>query len=231
MLEDTPSRWIGSKPVWALLSVALVLQAVALVWVLAGEDAARRAEPARRSFANNPDLWWRPNLSSPMTLPRATPPSEARINPAEVVIGVEVEGNARAYRLGALESHQSHLVNDVIGAVPVSVAYCNLSDCVSVFTGPRDRGPLDVRVAGMLNLEMVLQINGDLYYQKSGSPIDPAQASPSMPLEALSPTRTTWGEWKRRHPRTDVYLGDASSSSRKSPEKQALPVNRRAPEL
>ena len=154
---------------------------------------------------------------------------EAGINPAEIVIGVDVGGKARAYRLGALESFRSHLVNDVIGTVPVSVAYCNVTDCVTVLTDSGRSGPLDVRVAGLLNLEMVLQINGNLYYQKSSSPVDPATPTPAMPLRVLSSTRTTWREWTSRYPDTDVYVGEPSSSARRPAETGGPTVSRPAP--
>jgi hypothetical protein len=194
--------------------VVLALQVVGLVLVLAREHAAQDAGPQASVLENSPERWWRPSNDPPIVQPRAFAANAARIDPTEEVIGVEVEGIARAYRLGALASYRGHLVNDVVGATPVSVAYCNLSDCVTAYTGPRDSGPLALEVAGMVNLEMVLKVEGNLYYQKSSAPMDPAKSPPSMPLTGLKPVRTTWAEWQRLHPATDVYLGGPTSQDR-----------------
>src|SRR5437879_4188705 len=53
------------------------------------------------------------------------------------IIGVEVGGRARAYRLDALRSRTRHVVNDLLGGVPVSVSYCDITDCVRAYTDPR----------------------------------------------------------------------------------------------
>jgi hypothetical protein len=228
-LGETDLQWIKSRRVWAVLGLVLLVQGAAIAFVLARERAAREADRAQMTFNHNPDALWRPSSAKPIVRPQVTRPEAARLNPAEAVIGVEVDGKARAYRLLALESQYSHLVNDMIGTVPVSVAYCNLSGCVSVFTDPAGSAPLDVKVAGILNLEMVLQINGNLYYQKSGSPADPAKASPAMPLQVLAPIRTNWGEWRRLHPETDLYIGDPSLGDRSTPDVGGRPVSPRAP--
>lgn len=228
-LEATEFAWFKSKRVWAVLCVILVLQTAAVVLIFARERAAQRDGPAGAA-KNIADLGFRPAEGGPIVLPTVAKGDEAPISPAEIVIGVEVHGKSRAYRLGALASHRSHLVNDVIDAVPVSVSYCNLTDCVSVFEGRKGAGPLDVQVAGLLNVEMILQINGHFYYQQSGAPVDASKTVPPIPLRRLAPTRTTWAEWAERHPGTDVYLGDASSRDQIPPTAQEAAVNRRAPE-
>ena len=126
----------------------------------------------------------------------------------EEVLGLVVGGRARAYRLDALRDRSKHVVNDLVGGVPVTVAYCDISDCVSAYRGPEASGPLDVSVGGLFeNREMVLEVGGRLYFQKSGAPVTPGTGPPLIPLEQLSPIRTTWGEWKRQHPSTEVYEG------------------------
>src|SRR5215472_8987706 len=56
------------------------------------------------------------------------------------VIGVSIGNQHRAYALQAVFQQDSHVINDWLGAAPVSVTYCDLCDCVRVFTAPdRDR--------------------------------------------------------------------------------------------
>ncbi len=57
--------------------------------------------------------------------------------PTEPVIGLTIEGDARAYPLRILTWHE--IVNDVVGGVPVAVTYCPLCNSAIVF---------DRRVAG-----------------------------------------------------------------------------------
>src|SRR4051812_11606994 len=59
------------------------------------------------------------------------------LRPDEEVIGVEVDGRPRAYRLSAFRDPAHHVVNDLIDGVPLTVSYCDLNDCVRTYT---DRG-------------------------------------------------------------------------------------------
>lgn len=54
-----------------------------------------------------------------------------RIAPNEPVIGLVVNGQAKAYPLSVLMWHE--IVNDVVGGVPVSVTYCPLCNSAIVF--------------------------------------------------------------------------------------------------
>lgn len=129
----------------------------------------------------------------------------------EEVVGVLVNGRARAYRLDALRDRTRHVVNDLIDGTPVSVAFCDLTDCVRAYTDPRRSAPLDLAVAGLYvdnGAEMVVELDGVLYFHQSGRPMKPGPGPAALPCDALASTRTTWKEWVRSHPGTDVYTGD-----------------------
>ena len=50
------------------------------------------------------------------------------------VIGVTAGGRHRAYLVRALSlGAKSHIVNDVVGGVPVSVTYCDIYTCTRLF--------------------------------------------------------------------------------------------------
>jgi hypothetical protein len=127
------------------------------------------------------------------------------------VIGVVGGGRARAYRLDALRPRTHHVVNDLVGGVPITVAYCDLTECVRGYTDPQGHAPLGFSVGGLYideGSQMVVKLDGVFYFHKSGKPIKPGPGSTAMPYELIEPTRTTWKEWVRRHPETDVYTGD-----------------------
>ncbi len=125
----------------------------------------------------------------------------------EEVIGVVVGGRPRAYRLGALAYPPWHVVNDVVGGVPVTIAHCDLSGCTQAFAGEPGSRPLDVSQAGVVDGEMVVRVDGVAYWQRTGMPVDSSEGPSNLPYPHQEWTRTTWREWKQRHPATDVFVG------------------------
>ena len=65
-------------------------------------------------------LTWRKRLAEPIVRPPSLAATEAKLRPDEIVIGVDVGGHARAYRLASFESKSGHLVNDLLDGTPVS---------------------------------------------------------------------------------------------------------------
>ena len=117
------------------------------------------------------------------------------------MIGVVVEGSARAYRLNAYSSNGwpgDHIVNDTINSVPITVARCDHEECVRVFAGEHHRHPLDVRAGGRTGSgELVLLLDGQRY----------AISSNDIPLTNYSFEETTWKNWLEKHPDSTVYVG------------------------
>jgi hypothetical protein len=99
----------------------------------------------------------------------------------------------------------THLVNDVIDTIPVTVTYCDRTDCVQAFTGPTRGAPLDIWMGGHLR-QMMLKTGPAFFWQQTGKFVDPnqgdKQAFPTYEFE-----RTTWKRWRTAFPTTDVYLG------------------------
>ena len=111
------------------------------------------------------------------------------MKPDEVIIGVEVRGIAQAYRLAAFESTVGRLVNDLVGGVPVSVAYCDVSRCFG-FPAIHRYKPLDLTVAGLLVDEMVVGCDGKMYFRESGKQVDHGNDRPRFrSRSSLQPSR------------------------------------------
>jgi hypothetical protein len=194
-------------PVRKALAAILVVEAVVIILVVGYERASRRTAPTRLVVANHPHSWGRPLRGETILRPPVLRATDAKLGPEELVIGVEVGGRARAYRVAALETHTRHLVNDLVGGVPVSVAYCNVTHCIRVYTDPRSSQPLDAEVYGLVNGQMVIRMGETLFFQDSGMAIEPDANPPAMPYQLLTPIVTTWKEWTRLHPDTEVYDG------------------------
>jgi hypothetical protein len=134
------------------------------------------------------------------------PAADAGLEDDEAVIGVRAGGRTRAYCVSALsKGHATHVVNDMLGGVPVSVTYCNMHRCARAFSDDEANQPLELAQGGLVTGSMVLRASGHRYRQDSGEPLDPD--APPFPYVAYPAEVTTWGEWRREHPDTDVYLG------------------------
>jgi hypothetical protein len=157
-----------------------------------------------------------PGVREPLALPGA----EATVPAAARVIGVRVGDRARAYLIAALSLPNGnrdgvptelsparilgrHVVNDLVGGTPISVTYCDLSNCARVFTGSGTES-LDVAIAGRRGGEMQLMLNGKRFSQHAAdAPL------PDFPFEL-----TSWGEWRSKHPTSEVYVGRDTGATR-----------------
>jgi hypothetical protein len=194
----------------ALVAAASVLAVGAVVvgGIFAWERVAlRRAENSRTTAPGIPGKLTRrfevPGLSRPPVVGGAS----SGLAEEEEVIGLVVAGRPRAYRLRALEYPPWHVVNDVVGGVPVTVAHCDLSGCTRAYSGAAGSGPLDVSQAGVIDGEMILRFGGTPVVHSTGRPLDPASDPGALPASDHEWTRTTWRDWKARHPTTDVFVG------------------------
>lgn len=70
------------------------------------------------------------------------------LGPNEPVIGLEINGDARAYPVGILIWHE--IVNDVVGGTPVAVTYCPLCNSAVVFDRRVDGRLLEFGTTGKL---------------------------------------------------------------------------------
>lgn len=166
------------------------------------------AAPAPRPSATDTDL-----RSFPVVVDiHAIPAGEARLADDQVVIGVSVGSQHRAYLLDALRPLEGHVVNDYFADTPVTVSYCDLHECVKVYSDDETDHPLDIAVGGIVGRvgdgSLLLFVGNDRYRQDTGQPFRPDRDQ-SFPYTVTAHRRTTWGEWRTAHPDTDVYVGPA----------------------
>jgi hypothetical protein len=123
----------------------------------------------------------------------------------EKVIGVVINGEARAYPIVILSNHE--IVNDMVGGQPVAVTWCPLCYTAMVFSR-EVRGwdqPLTFGVSGKLlhnTLVMFDRQTGTLWSQLYGGGVEGALAGESL---AIYPSLLTeWGVWVSRYPNSLV---------------------------
>lgn len=138
--------------------------------------------------------------------PPVLPADKAPLDDDTPVIGVLASGQARAYLIEAFEHGPgSHVVNDLLGSVPISVTHCDISGCTRVFTGATPGQPLQLAAAGLRDGRLVLKLGGHLYGQETSEPLD--EGSAAFPCREYPAEATIWSDWRRAHPDTDVYMG------------------------
>jgi hypothetical protein len=156
-------------------------------------------------LSNRPEGSQQPEAGANTPVEAAPPPVPA----GTPVIGVSVNGRHRAYTLQALYGPGQHVYNDMLGGAPVTVTYCNLDDCVKVFTAPNRRSRLDVVSGGADRSRarhMLLQVGSTRYWQDTMLPL--VSTGAAFPYSEMAFERTTWGEWSKAHPDSEVFVGD-----------------------
>jgi hypothetical protein len=123
-----------------------------------------------------------PALTDPVHVPAADSPWDSD----EVVIGVALGGEARAYPLSILVWHE--LVNDRLGGVPILVSYCPLCGTGVVFDR---RGPHGVRSFGVSGL---LYRSDQLLYDRESESLW-SQISAEAVITAETGHRRLYGTW------------------------------------
>ena len=131
----------------------------------------------------------------------------ARPKDEMLVVGVVENGKAKAWSLESLLRPENHVYNDqLFGANGLSITFCDIADCVKVFT--RDDGkPTRLGQGGPHSSrpgKMLIVADGKQYWQDTGEPLY-NNGAPPFPLKEVAHERTTWGEWKAKHPDSALY--------------------------
>ncbi len=192
---------------WKVLIAFVAVDAVVILAIVWNDHSASREVALRHAppLKTDEHVWKKKVGINQIVRPMTVQADEAGLPEDALVIGVVVDGKARAYALRSVSRLQQHVVNDVVGGVPITVAHCDVTGCTQVYARRGRSEPLDVTQAGFRDGEMILKIEGVYYQHTSGEPIEPGPASPHLPYEGYPWIRTTWKEWKLRYPTTDLY--------------------------
>ena len=143
-----------------------------------------------------------PPLRSPNMIDAA---SADYLQDSNVVFGIEINGDARAYPRRILAWHEMFV--DEVGGVPVVGVYCTLCGTLILYKTIHDGVKHELGTSGFLyrsNKLMYDQATQSLWNTLWGEPVIGPLADKNISLERLYVVTTDWGEWRRRHPRTQV---------------------------
>ena len=122
-----------------------------------------------------------------------------------VVFGIEINGDARAYPKRILAWHE--MFTDTVGGEPIAGVYCTLCGTVIPYKTTFKGKVHALGTSGFLyrsNKLMYDQATESLWNTLRGEPVLGPLVDQGIVLEHLSVVTTTWAEWVRRHPDTTV---------------------------
>lgn len=124
---------------------------------------------------------------------------------SDVIFGVYVGGRARAYPKRILAWHE--MVKDVVGGVSINGVYCTLCGSMIVYETHIDEKHYELGTSGFLyrsNKLMYDRETSSMWSTLRGEPVIGKLVGKGLRLKPLSVVTTTWGEWRKMHPNTDV---------------------------
>ena len=146
--------------------------------------------------------------------PRAVPVSSVRTMRGDSrVIGVIVNGEARAYPLNILVWHEC--INDTLGGVPIAVTFCPLCDSVFVFERRVGSRVLEFGISGLLYQSNVLLYDRQartgqesLWSQIEMRAVAGPAAAKKQQLQLIDSSLVQWEAWRNQHPDSTVISAE-----------------------
>ncbi len=145
-----------------------------------------------------------PSLDNPELI---SGPQASYLQDEDLVFGVEINGDTRAYPLRIMGWHE--MFNETIGGVPVVLAYCTLCGSGILFeTEVEGRAePFVFGSSGLLyrsNKLMFDRETNSLWNQFTGRPVSGPLVGSTIELKIRPVAITSWANWYTAHPDTRV---------------------------
>lgn len=125
--------------------------------------------------------------------------------PGDLVFGVSINGDSRAYPLRIMGWHE--MFNETIGGVPVALAYCTLCGAGILFETKVEgrEEPFVLGSSGFLyrsNKLMYDRQTDSLWNQFTGEPVSGPLRNSDIRLKIRPVVITSWAKWRAQHPDT-----------------------------
>lgn len=154
----------------------------------------------------------------PITYPvrfatHATPGPGTAPRDTDLVVGVVVGGEARAYPVNLLWGESAHTVNDDLGRAPIAVALCPLAGVATAFDRRRGKEVLEIGHVSEVRLDTLVMYDArtrSRWGLLTGEAFEGPLAG--QKISRLPSLFTTWGRWKALHPGTSVYVAPAEAA-------------------
>jgi hypothetical protein len=136
------------------------------------------------------------------------PIAQNRVEPGRLVVGVELNGDARAYPIQFIGYH--HQVRDTVGGTPVLVSFCTVCRTGRIFSPMVDGTAEQFRLVGMDHFNAMFEdkTTGSWWRQVNGEAVTGRKKGTKL---AEFPTQQmTLAQWVALHPNTLIMQGDSA---------------------
>jgi hypothetical protein len=126
-----------------------------------------------------------------------------------VIFGIAINGDARALPKRILAWHE--MFTDTIGGTTIAGVYCTLCGAMIAYESTLNGIKHELGTSGFLfrsNKLMYDQATQSLWSTLGGEPVIGPLGDKGIRLKRGSVVTTTWGEWRKRHPGTQVLSLD-----------------------
>ena len=142
----------------------------------------------------------------PLDQPSVILPKDATyLGKKDVVFGIHINGEARAYPKRILAWHE--MTNDTVGGMDLTLVYCTLCGSAILYDQKIEDRQFEFGTSGFLyrsNKLMYDRETRSLWSALEGAPITGILVSAGLRLKRLPIVTTTWEAWRERHPETKV---------------------------
>ena len=146
----------------------------------------------------------------PLYYPKVMSAEEARyLRDGQIVFGVVVNGEARAYPKRILAWHE--MAVDKLGNAQITVVYCTLCGTVIPYDSVVGGRRRSFGTSGLLYRSNKLMFDEEtmsLWSTLEGKPVVGPLVGSGLQMTAHAAVTTTWGEWRATHPKTTVLSLD-----------------------
>ena len=142
-------------------------------------------------------------------------PSERnKVDPARLVVGIEVDGQARAYPVQFIGYH--HQVRDTVNGKPIMVSFCTVCRTGRVFSPVVNGKAEDFRLVGMDHFNAMFEdkTTRSWWRQANGEAI--VGDLKGQMLEEIESQQVTLARWLAMHPASLIMQPDSALSGRYS---------------
>ena len=167
-------------------------------------DGVKHLIPLEKIRGGGPEKDGIPSIDNPIFAPVS---DSDFISDSDTVLGLHINGEAKAYPLSILVWHE--IVNDIVGGTPVAVTYCPLCYTNQVFERIIDGQVVEFGTSGKLynsNLLMYDRLTDSYWSQALGLAVKGELSGYKLDLVPFDVI--TWGDWKLLHPDTVVLTTD-----------------------
>ena len=202
---------INNNPTSISITAVDNTNSAAAAAAVTAEDKEKSIVPLDQIVSGGPPPDGIPSIDNPNFI--SVQEASKFLEDSELVLGLNINGDIRAYPLQILVWHE--IVNDEVGGVPVAVTYCPLCFTNQVFNRTIDDGQevVEFGTSGKLynsNLVMYDRTSKSLWSQALAEGIVGKYAG--IKLERVPFDIAYWKEWKQLYPDSKVLSRDTGSN-------------------